>query len=95
MREAERLRATLGKVVVLLEDPGDAEKAVEEAYLIAASEFADEPEVCLWRHHANYTYTRACDGRHTSLIPGSYMDGGDFEPDTICPGCGAKIEVRE
>ena len=54
-----------------------------------------EPDTCVWNSREDYTYTRSCDGRHTALMPGSYLDGSDFQTDELCPGCGRKIEVRE
>jgi len=54
-----------------------------------------EPETCVWNSREDYTYTRSCDGRHTALMPGSYLDGSDFQTDELCPGCGRKIEVTK
>ena len=92
MSENERLRKELEALVYAL----DFEDLSDSVDLNGAkSALAAEPETCVWNSREDYTYTRSCDGRHTALMPGSYMNGADFETDTICSGCGAKIEVRE
>jgi len=62
---------------------------------LCADALAAMPETCVWYSRKDYTYTRSCDGRHTALMPGSYLDGSDFQTDELCPGCGHKIEVKE
>ena len=101
MSENERLREVLEIVRVNCNTWSERKLSTEAdrktfAWLArrASNALDAEPETCVWTHHPNYTYTRSCDGRKTQFMPGSYMNGADFETDTICSGCGAKIEVR-
>jgi len=108
MREAELLREALvnatmsletisrnaGKSEALLDDFMSVRGYANSRATIAREALAAKHDVCVWTHHPNYTYTRSCDGRKTQFIPGSYMNGADFETDTICSGCGRKIEVK-
>jgi len=98
MSENERLRSEIKRISKCLHYETDGKLGVIgslfDAMHIADEALAAKPETCVWTHHPNYTYTRSCDGRKTALMPGSYLDGGDFETDTICSGCGSMIEVR-
>ena len=92
MSENERLRKELEALVYAL----DFEDLSDSVDLNGAkSALAAMPETCVWNSREDYTYTRSCDGRHTALMPGSYLDGSDFQTDELCPGCGRKIEVTK
>ena len=98
MSENERLRSEIKRISKCLHYETDGKLGVIgslfDAMHIADEALAAKHDVCVWTHHPNYTYTRSCDGRKTQFIPGSYMNGADFETDTICSGCGSMIEVR-
>ena len=98
MSENERLREALRDMIELSMEDNSMwelhETSFRERRRAASNALAAKPDVCVWTHHSNYTYTRSCDGRKTQFIPGSYMNGADFETDTICSGCGRKIEVK-
>jgi len=98
MSENERLREIyeyLGDEFNLRGMSSDLWSKLTYLYTTARDAIAAKPETCVWNSREDYTYTRSCDGRHTALMPGSYLDGSDFQTDELCPGCGRKIEVRE
>ena len=97
MSENERLREVLKRVSGELHyqttPRGINHYSICKITVIIDKALYAEPDTCMWNSREDYTYTRSCDGRHTALMPGSYLDGSDFQTDELCPGCGRKIEV--
>jgi len=99
--EIKRLRDALQRIVLLLEDPADAEMASEYAYQIAVDAISDHPaqKTCVYtRHHyddpeLSYDYFVTSCGHKVHEI----HEIGQPMKWTICSfkGCGLPIEIKE
>jgi len=88
----KRLLDVLQQIVVLLEDPADAEMAIEDAYVIANDALSDQPaaKTCVWAPVGGDRpfYTKLC-----TISPSGPLVG--LKEGVFCPHHGLPIEIKE